>query len=256
MGYLPYEFLLADFNHRTDDYGGSVNNRVRFVRELIEATKDAVGDKCGIALRISLEELRAKPSDHFASEAHEVVSLLSDLPDLWDVKMDSSPTDCGASRFRPEGAHEPIIDFVKKVTDKPVVGVGRFTSPDTMVSQIKRGVLDLIGGARPSIADPFLPIKIREGREDEIRECIGCNICIARETLCCRYCQGDTYDVYILPGRRCTVDNARKTYHKYIGKETLYCRKGQASPDLAYQSPKIVFRSYLLHQCLQCLDIN
>ena len=179
MGYLPYEFLLADFNHRTDDYGGSVNNRVRFVRELIEATKDAVGDKCGIALRISLEELRAKPSDHFASEAHEVVSLLSDLPDLWDVKMDSSPTDCGASRFRPEGAHEPIIDFVKKVTDKPVVGVGRFTSPDTMVSQIKRGVLDLIGGARPSIADPFLPIKIREGREDEIRECIGCNICIA-----------------------------------------------------------------------------
>ena len=179
MGYLPYEFLLADFNHRTDDYGGSVNNRVRFVHELIEATKDAVGDKCGIALRISLEELRAKPSDHFASEAHEVVSLLSDLPDLWDVKMDSSPTDCGASRFRPEGAHEPIIDFVKKVTDKPVVGVGRFTSPDTMVSQIKRGVLDLIGGARPSIADPFLPNKIREGREDEIRECIGCNICIA-----------------------------------------------------------------------------
>mgnify|MGYP000753922578 FL=1 len=138
MGYLPYEFLLADFNHRTDDYGGSVNNRVRFVRELIEATKDAVGDKCGIALRISLEELRAKPSDHFASEAHEVVSLLSDLPDLWDVKMDSSPTDCGASRFRPEGAHEPIIDFVKKVTDKPVVGVGRFTSPDTMVSQNRR----------------------------------------------------------------------------------------------------------------------
>ena len=179
MGYLGYEFLLEEYNHRTDAYGGSVSNRVRFVRELIEATKDAVGDKCGVALRISLEELRAKPNDHYASEAHEVVSLLSDLPDLWDVKMDSSPTDCGASRFRPEGAHEPIIDFVKKVTNRPVVGVGRFTSPDTMVSQIKRGVLDLIGGARPSIADPFLPNKIREGREDEIRECIGCNICIA-----------------------------------------------------------------------------
>jgi dimethylamine/trimethylamine dehydrogenase len=179
MGYLGYEFLLEEYNHRTDAYGGSVTNRVRFVRELIEATKDAVGDKCGVALRISLEELRAKPSQHYASEAHEVVTLLSDLPDLWDVKMDSSPTDCGASRFRPEGAHEPIIDFVKKVTNKPVVGVGRFTSPDTMVSQIKRGVLDLIGGARPSIADPFLPNKIREGREDEIRECIGCNICIA-----------------------------------------------------------------------------
>ncbi|MFT5484700.1 MAG: dimethylamine/trimethylamine dehydrogenase [Halieaceae bacterium] len=179
MGYLGYQFLLEEYNHRSDAYGGSVENRVRFVRELIEATKDAVGNDCGIALRISLEELRAKTSEHYESEAHEVVSLLSDLPDLWDVKMDSSPTDCGASRFRAEGAHEPIIDFVKTVTDKPVVGVGRFTSPDTMVSQIKRGVLDLIGGARPSIADPFLPRKINEGREDEIRECIGCNICIS-----------------------------------------------------------------------------
>jgi dimethylamine/trimethylamine dehydrogenase len=179
MGYLGYEFLLEEYNHRTDAYGGSVENRVRFVRELIEATKEAVGDSCGVALRISLEELRAKASEHHESEAHEVVGLLADLPDLWDVKMDSSPTDCGASRFRAEGAHEPVIDFVKRVTDKPVVGVGRFTSPDTMVSQIKRGILDLIGGARPSISDPFLPNKIREGREDEIRECIGCNICIS-----------------------------------------------------------------------------
>jgi len=179
MGYLGYEFLLEEYNHRTDAYGGSVENRTRFVRELIEATKEAVGDTCGVALRISLEELRGKASDNYESQAHEVVSLLSDVPDLWDVKMDSSPTDCGASRFREEGAHEPVIDFVKKVTNKPVVGVGRFTSPDTMVSQIKRGVLDLIGGARPSIADPFLPNKIKEGREDEIRECIGCNICIS-----------------------------------------------------------------------------
>lgn len=179
MGYLGYEFLIEEYNHRTDAYGGSVQNRVRFVRELIEATKDAVGDTCGVALRISLEELRGKPSDHFESEAHEVVSLMKDCPDLWDVKMDSSPTDCGASRFRPEGAHEPVIDFVRKMTDKPVVGVGRFTSPDTMVSQLRRGILDLIGAARTGIADPFLPNKIRSGRLDEIRECIGCNICIS-----------------------------------------------------------------------------
>jgi len=105
--------------------------------------------------------------------------LLADVPDLWDVKMDSSPTDCAPSRFTPEGSHEPVIEFVKRLTNKPVVGVGRFTSPDTMVSQIKRGVLDLIGAARPSIADPFLPRKIDEGREQDIRECIGCNICIS-----------------------------------------------------------------------------
>ncbi|MEM8499231.1 MAG: FAD-dependent oxidoreductase [Pseudomonadota bacterium] len=179
MGYLGYQFLMPETNQRTDEYGGSVANRTRFVRELIEATKAAVGDTCGVALRISLEELRSRPSDNYESQAHEVVSLLSDVPDLWDVKMDSSPTDCGASRFRPEGAHEPVIDFVKNCTDVPVVGVGRFTSPDAMVSQLNRGVLDLVGAARPSIADPFLPNKIAEGREDDIRECIGCNICIA-----------------------------------------------------------------------------
>jgi dimethylamine/trimethylamine dehydrogenase len=179
MGYLPYEFLLPEYNHRTDAYGGSIENRVRLVRELIEATRDAVGHKCAVALRISLEELRGKPGRNAPSEAHEVISLLADAPDLFDVKMDSSPTDCAPSRFAPEGSHEPVIDFVKKLTAKPVVGVGRFTSPDVMVSQIKRGILDLIGGARPSIADPFLPRKIDEGREHEIRECIGCNICIS-----------------------------------------------------------------------------
>jgi dimethylamine/trimethylamine dehydrogenase len=179
MGYLPYEFLLPEWNQRTDDYGGSVENRVRIVRQLLEATHEAVQGKCAVALRISLEELRARPSESAPSEAHEVVALLKDLPDLWDVKMDSSPTDCGPSRFSPEGSHEPTIAFVKQLTTRPVVGVGRFTSPDTMVGQIRRGVLDLIGAARPSIADPFLPRKIDEGREQDIRECIGCNICIS-----------------------------------------------------------------------------
>jgi dimethylamine/trimethylamine dehydrogenase len=179
MGYLPYEFLLPEWNLRTDAYGGSVRNRVRIVRELLEVTLEAVGGQCGVALRISLEELRARASEVAPSEAHEVVALLADLPDLWDVKLDSSPTDCPPSRFAPEGSHEPTIEFVKKLVHKPVVGVGRFTSPDTMVSQVKRGVLDLIGAARPSIADPFLPRKIDEGREGDIRECIGCNICIS-----------------------------------------------------------------------------
>jgi len=179
MGYLPYEFLLPEWNQRTDAYGGSVANRVRLVRELLEVTQEAVGSKCAVALRISLEELRARPSASAPSQAHEVVALLADVPDLWDVKLDSAPTDCSPSRFSSEGSHESVIDFVKTLTRRPVVGVGRFTSPDTMVSQIRRGVLDLIGAARPSIADPFLPAKIDAGREQDIRECIGCNICIS-----------------------------------------------------------------------------
>lgn len=179
MGYLPYQFLLSDYNHRTDAYGGSVANRTRLTAELIDAVREATHGRCAVALRVSMQELRARPSDVAESEAHEVMHHLKDAPDLFDVKMDYSAFDCAPSRFSPEGSHEPVVAFMKQVTDKPVVGVGRFTSPDTMVSMLKRGVLDLIGAARPSIADPFLPRKIDEGREGEIRECIGCNICIS-----------------------------------------------------------------------------
>ncbi|MBS0573374.1 MAG: FAD-dependent oxidoreductase [Proteobacteria bacterium] len=179
MGYLPYQFLLSDYNHRTDAYGGSVRNRVRLTEELIDAVREATHGRAAVALRISLQELRARPSEVAESEGHEVISLLREAPDLFDVKMDYSATDCAPSRYAPEGSHEPVVDFVKTLTDRPVVGVGRFTSPDTMVSMVRRGILDLVGGARPSIADPFLPRKIAEGREAEIRECIGCNMCIS-----------------------------------------------------------------------------
>jgi dimethylamine/trimethylamine dehydrogenase len=76
---------------------------------------------------------------------------------------------------------ESYVSWVKQVTRKPVVGVGRFTSPDTMLRQVKEGILDLVGAARPSIADPFLPRKIKEGRVEDIRECIGCNLCYAAD---------------------------------------------------------------------------
>ena len=82
-----------------------------------------------------------------------------------------------------EGHQEKYVGFVKSLTSKPVVGVGRFTSPDTMARLVKNGVLDFIGAARPSIADPWLPRKIDEGREAEIRECIGCNICRAQNNM-------------------------------------------------------------------------
>jgi dimethylamine/trimethylamine dehydrogenase len=105
--------------------------------------------------------------------------MLAELPDLWDVNLSSWENDSQTSRFSEEGFQEQYTAFVKSMTSKPVVGVGRFTSPDAMISQINRGILDMIGGARPSIADPFLPQKIEQGRSDEIRECIGCNMCVS-----------------------------------------------------------------------------
>ena len=102
---------------------------------------------------------------------------------MWDVNVSDWENDSKTSRFAPEGYQEDYIAFVKQVTTKPVAAVGRYTSPDTMVSAIKRGVVDMIGAARPSIADPFLPKKIEEGRLEDIRECIGCNICAAWNNL-------------------------------------------------------------------------
>ena len=179
MNFGPYQFLLPWMNKRTDEYGGSLGNRVRLMREIVEDIKEAVGETCAVALRFSTDELLKLPGDTLPSEAHEIISMLSDVPDLWDLKSSSWVVETASARFSEQGAQEPWTSFAKPLTSRPVVGVGRFTSPDQMVSQIKRGILDLIGAARPSIADPFLPRKIDEGREDEIRECIGCNICVS-----------------------------------------------------------------------------
>ena len=182
-GTLLTHFLSRMINKRTDEYGGSLENRVRLFRELIEETKDAVGDSCAVAVRFAVEEFLGPMGITSENEGKEIVEMLAELPDLWDVNISKWSRDSAHSRFESEGYQESYISFVKSLTSKPVVGVGRFTSPDTMVSQIERGVMDMIGAARPSIADPFLPKKIEEGRVDEIRECIGCNICVMSDQI-------------------------------------------------------------------------
>ena len=182
-GTLLTHFLSRMINKRTDEYGGSLENRVRLFRELIEETKDAVGDSCAVAVRFAVEEFLGPMGITSENEGKEIVEMLAELPDLWDVNISKWSRDSAPSRFESEGYQESYISFVKSLTSKPVVGVGRFTSPDTMVSQINRGVMDMIGAARPSIADPFLPKKIEEGRVDEIRECIGCNICVMSDQI-------------------------------------------------------------------------
>ncbi len=175
---LAQHLIAKRYNQRGDEYGGSLENRVRFFRELIEDTKEAVGDRCAVAVRFAVDELMGPEGIASDSEGREVVEMLAELPDLWDVNVSDWANDSVTARFADEGYQEPHIAFVKSLTSKPVVGVGRYTSPDAMVSLVKRGVLDMIGAARPSIADPFLPKKIEEGRLDDIRECIGCNICV------------------------------------------------------------------------------
>ena len=176
MSFGPFQFISRRTNRRNDEYGGSLENRVRLLREMVEDTQEAVGDTCAVAVRFSVDELMGELGMQWHDEGRGVFELVGELPDLWDLKT-FGVTDSSNARYSEEGYQEPYVAFAKQMTSKPVVGVGRFTSPDAMVSQIKRGVLDLIGAARPSISDPFLPKKIEEGREDDIRECIGCNIC-------------------------------------------------------------------------------
>ena len=170
-------FLSTATNQRSDDYGGSLENRSRLLRELVAEARDAIGDSCGITLRLSLDEMVGELGFSNA-EVRDLIEMHGDLPDLWDLAHGAWEDCSGPSRFKEEGAQESLVSGIRKLTSKPVVGVGRFTSPDVMVRMIKSGTLDFIGCARPSIADPFLPKKVEEGRIEDIRECIGCNICI------------------------------------------------------------------------------
>ena len=172
-------FLSRRHNHRSDQYGGSLENRARLLREVLEDTREAVGDRCAVALRFAVEELLGSVGMTSEGEGRDLVEMLAELPDLWDVNLSGWENDSATSRFMPQGFQDDYVAFVKTVTSKPVVGVGRYTSPDAMVSLVKGGKLDFIGAARPSIADPFLPAKIEEGRIEDIRECIGCNICVS-----------------------------------------------------------------------------
>lgn len=181
---MPLHFLSRLTNFRNDEYGGSLVNRVRFLRELIEDTKDAVGDRCGVVVRLAIDQLLGPQGICAQDEGREALSLLAELPDLWDVNIADWSNDSQTARFAGEGYQEQYLQGLKSLTSKPVVGVGRYTSPDAMVSVIKRGLMDMIGAARPSIADPFLPHKIAGGEVDSIRECIGCNICVTGDNLC------------------------------------------------------------------------
>ena len=186
--YATHKYLLSHFlcpvtNTRNDEYGGTLENRTRLIREIIADTRDAVGDRCAVAIRMSADRCSQQDGIPDSTEQKDMIAMLAELPDLWDINIDDYSYEMGTSRFVKEAALEAYVSYVKSVTSKPVVSVGRFTSPDTMVSQIRRGITDFIGAARPSIADPFLPKKIMDGQEDDIRECIGCNICYTGDGL-------------------------------------------------------------------------
>ena len=187
-GSILARFMIPYYNRRTDEYAGSLENRSRFAREVAIAVREAISDDTVLAIRWCVDTLDAPfglgdRGIRAADEGHAFIEHMDDLVDYWNINIGTGGywgEDAGASRTHPENHEARYTAEVKKHTSKPVINVGRFTNPDTMVEVIRSGQCDIIGAARPSIADPFLPSKIEQGHPEEIRECIGCNICVSR----------------------------------------------------------------------------
>ncbi|MCY3650333.1 MAG: NAD(P)-binding protein [Acidimicrobiaceae bacterium] len=179
-------FMYPFYNKRTDSYGGSFQNRLRFTKEVLEMMREVIDD-CAIGIRMpidTLDEPYGYGDAGFRAEhdAPEYIETLDPLVDYWDLNVGTLNwgEDAGSSRFFATNHQADYTRIAKQHTAKPCVNVGRFTDPDVMVEAITSGQCDVIGAARPSISDPYLPRKIEEGRLDDIRECIGCNVCVSR----------------------------------------------------------------------------
>jgi dimethylamine/trimethylamine dehydrogenase len=183
-------FLIPYYNTRTDEYGGSLDNRARFAREMITAARVAVGPSIAIGLRLGVDTLdlpfglgNRGIRSSAGGDAEKFIKHMDDLVDYWDFVIGGFDwaQDAQSSRTVGENFEKQYVGHLKQFSSKPVINVGRFNSPDTMVDVLNAGQCDLIGAARAGISDPFLPEKIRTGRIGDIRECIGCNHCVSRD---------------------------------------------------------------------------
>ena len=191
-GWLLGQFLSELSNHRTDEYGGSRENRARFVIEVLKAVRQGA-PKCLIEIRISGSELTKNGYD--VAEGVEICKLLEPYVDLYNISagvMEDLYTWIlmHPSMFVPDGCNVYLAEAVKKAVKKPVSCVGAIGDPDQMESILENGQADLIAMGRALVADPDLPNKVRDGRTDEIRRCLRCFTCQGqmmktRNIICC-----------------------------------------------------------------------
>jgi NADPH-dependent 2,4-dienoyl-CoA reductase/sulfur reductase-like enzyme len=174
-------FLSPRTNVRTDGYGGNVANRARLLLEIIDGIRAVVGARFAVGVRLVVDEMIE--GGYTNDEAIEIARLLDDhgIDFLHGVVGNpwGTPTYITPPTF-PPGAFAGLVGRVKAEVSVPVVYTGRVTSPAVAERILADGQADVIGVARALIADPEFVRKAREGRDDEIRPCIGCNECIAR----------------------------------------------------------------------------
>ena len=189
-GYLMDQFAISMFNQRTDEYGGSLENRLRFAREVVEEIKSRCGADFPVTLRFSLKSMikdwrsGALPGEEFEEKGRDIEEGLEAAKLLVSYGYDALDTDVGSydswwwnhpPMYQEKGLYRKYCKMVKEAVDVPVFCAGRMDDPEMASQAIEDGVCDVIDLGRPLLADPDYVNKLRSGRISEIRPCISCH---------------------------------------------------------------------------------
>ncbi len=188
-GYLMDQFAISMFNQRTDEYGGSLENRLRFAREVVEEIKSRCGQDYPVALRFSVKSMikdwreGALPGEKFEEKGRDVEEGLQAAQLLVKYGYDALDTDVGTydawwwnhpPMYQEKGLFRKYCKMVKEVVDVPVLCAGRMDDSDMASEAVENGSCDIVSLGRPLLADPDYVNKLRAGRTSEIRPCISC----------------------------------------------------------------------------------
>ena len=189
-GYLIDQFAISMFNQRTDEYGGSLENRLRFAKEIVEEIKKTCGDDFPVTLRFSVKSMikdwrvGALPGEDFEEKGRDTEEGLKAAKLLESYGYDALDTDVGTydawwwnhpPMYQKKGLYREYCKMVKEVVDIPVFCAGRMDNPDMALEAIENGECDVIDLGRPLLADPDYCNKLRCGKITQIRPCISCH---------------------------------------------------------------------------------
>ena len=188
-GYLLDQFAISMFNQRTDQYGGSLENRLRFAREVVEEIKRRCGADFPVALRFSVKSMfkdwreGALPGEDFEEKGRDIEEGLQAAKLLVSYGYDALDTDVGTydawwwnhpPMYLGKGVYRTYCKLVKEAVDVPVLCAGRMDDPAMASEAVANGSCDIVSLGRPLLADPDYVNKLRAGRLAEIRPCISC----------------------------------------------------------------------------------
>ena len=194
-GYLLDQFAMANMNHRTDEYGGSVENRLRFATEIIRSIKAACGEDYPVSVRYSVaSKIRkfnegALPGEDYVEfgrsmEESPTVARILEAAGADMLNADNGSYDswywAHPPVYMPMACNLPEVTYIKNFVNSPVACAGRMHDPDQITAAVEAGQIDAVGVARQLLCDPEWVDKLREGRVDDVRPCIAChNGCFA-----------------------------------------------------------------------------